>query len=274
MTGLFITLEGGEGAGKSTQARLLAEWLRAQGHDVDLTREPGGTPGAEALRELLLFGGHGLCARAEVMAHFAARADHVEQRIAPMLARGGVVICDRFTDSTEAYQGYGLSHGDPAMLGLIATLRGLIPVAPDLTFMLEVPPAVAQALRGELLDSLGPAHTRRLLLRALVPGDADVSYDTRFIDRFLADDTRYLAEVSSVHDWRPAVPVRLYHGREDRTVPYASSVSTLRAMQARGAGSLVSLTDCRAQPTAGHMQCVPPFITFLLGQFAPLAQDL
>ena len=150
MTGLFITLEGGEGAGKSTQARLLAEWLRAQGHDVDLTREPGGTPGAEALRELLLFGGHGLCARAEVMAHFAARADHVEQRIAPMLARGGVVICDRFTDSTEAYQGYGLSHGDPAMLGLIATLRGLIPVAPDLTFMLEVPPAVAQALRGEL----------------------------------------------------------------------------------------------------------------------------
>ncbi|MGS0647976.1 dTMP kinase [Komagataeibacter melomenusus] len=157
MTGLFITLEGGEGAGKSTQARLLADSLRAQGHDVDLTREPGGTPGAEALRELLLFGGHGLSARAEVMAHFAARADHVDQRIAPMLARGGVVICDRFTDSTEAYQGYGLSHGDPAMLGLIATLRELIPVTPDLTFMLEVPPAVAQAR----LAGRGDARTDR-----------------------------------------------------------------------------------------------------------------
>ena len=117
-------------------------------------------------------------------------------------------------------------------------------------------------------------EVRRLLLRALIPGDADVVYDTRFIDRYLADDTGYVADVSSVHDWKPNVPVRLYHGRDDRTVPYASSVSTLRAMQQRGAGDLVSLTECRAVPTAGHVQCVPPFITFMLGQFAGVVQDL
>ncbi|MFZ3124872.1 MAG: hypothetical protein WA129_07135, partial [Acidovorax sp.] len=114
---------------------------------------------------------------------------------------------------------------------------------------------------------------RRLLLRALIPGDADVVYDTRFIDRFLADDVAYIAEFSSVHDWKPNLPVRLFHGRDDSSVPYASSASTLRAMQQRGAGDLVSLTDCRAQP-AGHMQCVVPFITFMLGQLAPVAQDL
>lgn len=114
---------------------------------------------------------------------------------------------------------------------------------------------------------------RRLLLRALIPGDADVVYDTRFIDRFLADDVGYIAEFSSVHDWKPNLPVRLFHGRDDNSVPYASSASTLRAMQQRGAGDLVSLTDCRAQP-AGHMQCVVPFITFMLGQLAPVAQDL
>jgi pimeloyl-ACP methyl ester carboxylesterase len=116
-------------------------------------------------------------------------------------------------------------------------------------------------------------EVRRLLLRALIPGDADVAYDTRFIDRFLADDVQAIARVSSVHDWKPNVPVRLYHGQDDRTVPYASSVGTLRAMQDRGAGDLVSLTDCRAQP-AGHIQCVQPFISFLLEQFAPVAQDL
>ncbi|GAB6966187.1 dTMP kinase [Komagataeibacter kakiaceti JCM 25156] len=149
MAGLFITFEGGEGAGKSTQARLLAQFLAMQGHDVDLTREPGGTPGAEALRDFLLFGGHDLSARAEVLAHFAARADHVERRIQPARARGRIVICDRFIDSTEAYQGYGLSHGDPALLDMIGRLRALIPVVPDLTFVLQVPPDIAQARMGQ-----------------------------------------------------------------------------------------------------------------------------
>eukprot|EP01036_Dinobryon_divergens_P040045 gene40045-52884_t len=127
---------------------------------------------------------------------------------------------------------------------------------------------------GEHLAPPLVAEVRRLLLRALIPGDADVAYDTRFIDHFLADDVLALASASSVYDWKPDVPVRLYHGRDDRTVPYASSVSTRRAMQERGAGDLISLTECRAQPVAGHLQCVPPFITFMLGQLAPVAQDL
>ncbi|AHI25767.1 dTMP kinase [Komagataeibacter xylinus] len=149
MSGLFITLEGGEGAGKSTQARLLAHHLRGLGLDVDLTREPGGTPGAEALRDFLLFGGHDLSPRAEVMAHFAARADHVDRRIAPALAAGKVVICDRFADSTEAYQGHGQGNGDPALLDLVARLRALVPAVPDLTLVLQVPPAIAAARMAE-----------------------------------------------------------------------------------------------------------------------------
>lgn len=138
-------------------------------------------------------------------------------------------------------------------------------------------PVIGALLNPGLLRYLGGSvqrEVRRLLLRALIPGDADVAYDTRFIDHFLADDVRALDRASNVYDWKPGVPVRLYHGRDDRTVPYASSVSTVRAMQQRGAGDLVSLTECRAQPVAGHLQCVPPFITFMLGQFATVAQDL
>ena len=137
-------------------------------------------------------------------------------------------------------------------------------------------PVIGALINPGFLRYLGGSvqrEVRRLLLRALMPGDADVVYDARFIDRFLDDDVPYIAEFSSVHDWKPNLPVRLYHGQDDRTVPYASSASTLQAMQQRGAGDLVSLTDCRAQP-AGHMQCVPPFITFMLGQLAPVAQDL
>ncbi|MBU0826529.1 MAG: lipase family protein [Gammaproteobacteria bacterium] len=138
-------------------------------------------------------------------------------------------------------------------------------------------PLIGALINPGFLRYLGGSvqrEVRRLLLRALIPGDADVAYDTRFIDRFLADDVRALGDISSVYDYKPNVPVRLYHGRNDRTVPYASSVTTLRAMQNRGAGDLVSLTDCRAQPVAGHLECVPPFITFMLGQLAPVAQDL
>lgn len=138
-------------------------------------------------------------------------------------------------------------------------------------------PLIGALINPGFLRYLGGSvqrEVRRLLLRALIPGDADVAYDTRFIDRFLADDVRALSDISSVYDYKPNVPVRLYHGRNDRTVPYASSVTTLRAMQNRGAGDLVSLTDCRAQPVAGHLECVPPFITFMLGQLAPVAQDL
>ena len=151
-----------------------------------------------------------------------------------------------------------------------STMDGLVELVRD------EQPVLGALINPGFLRYLGGSaqrEVRRLLLRALLPGDADVTYDTRFIDRFLADDVQYIANTSSVHDWKPNLPVRLFHGQEDRTVPYASSVNTLRAMQARGAGELVSLTDYRAQPS-GHLQCVPPFITFMLGQLAPVAQDL
>ena len=104
-TGRFITLEGGEGAGKSTQTRLLADALEQLGLPVLRTREPGGAPGAEALRSLLLGGAVDWAPQAETLLHFAARAEHVEKTIRPALAAGMWVVCDRFFDSTMAYQG-------------------------------------------------------------------------------------------------------------------------------------------------------------------------
>jgi dTMP kinase len=143
--GRFITLEGGEGAGKSTQARLLADALGALGVSVLRTREPGGAPGAELLRGLLLGGTIAWSPRAETLLHFAARAEHVEQTIRPALATGTWVVCDRFADSTMAYQGYG-QGADRAM---IATLTDLIGLVPDVTIVLDVSPAIAAArLRG------------------------------------------------------------------------------------------------------------------------------
>ena len=137
-------------------------------------------------------------------------------------------------------------------------------------------PVIGALINPGFLRYLGGSvqrEVRRLLLRALIPDDADVVYDTRFIDRFLADDVRYLEEVSSAYDYKPNVPVRLYHGRDDRTVPYTSSTSTLAAMQAQGAGDLVSLTDCPAKPSS-HIGCVPSFLSFVLSTLAPVAQNL
>jgi len=139
MTGRFITLEGGEGAGKSTQANLLANALTERGLPVLQTREPGGAPGAEVLRALLLGGSVAWSAPAETLLHFAARAEHVERTIRPALDAGMWVVCDRFYDSTMAYQGYGLG-ADRAM---IAALTRLVGVHPDLTIVLDVSEAVA-----------------------------------------------------------------------------------------------------------------------------------
>ncbi len=138
--GFFITFEGGEGAGKSTAARRLADVLRATGREVVLTREPGGTPGAEAVRSLLLDPATQLTPLADTLLHFAARADHVANVIAPAIGRGAVVICDRFYDSTMAYQGFGLGV-DVASIAALVRLIGFIP---DLTFILEVSEAVAK----------------------------------------------------------------------------------------------------------------------------------
>lgn len=133
-SGRFITLEGGEGGGKSTQARRLAEALSGLGKAVLLTREPGGAPGAEHLRGLLLEGGIDWSPPAEVLLHFAARAEHVERTMRPALAAGMWVVCDRFADSTMVYQGWGQGADREA----IATLTGMLGVRPDLTLVLDV----------------------------------------------------------------------------------------------------------------------------------------
>lgn len=164
--GRFITLEGGEGAGKSTQARLLAEALTERGVSVLGTREPGGAPGAEVLRELLLGGSVEWSAPAETLLHFAARAEHIETTIRPALAAGTWVVCDRFYDSTMAYQGYGQG----ADRATIATLTLMLGVVPDVTLVLDVSDAVAverQLKRGadadryERLDALFHARVRQ-----------------------------------------------------------------------------------------------------------------
>jgi fermentation-respiration switch protein FrsA (DUF1100 family) len=151
-----------------------------------------------------------------------------------------------------------------------ATLDGL------LDLVREEQPVLGALLSPGLLRYLGSSvrdELRRVLLRFLIPGDADVTFDTRFIDNYLADDEQAIARLSSVHDWKPDLPVRLFHGRDDRTVPYASSLSALQAMQARGAGDRVSLTDCPAVPSS-HIGCVPSFLAFLLARLSEQAQDL
>lgn len=136
--GLLITLEGGEGAGKSTQAARLAPRIAALGREVVMTREPGGSPGAEAIRGLLVRGdADRWSAVTEALLMYAARRDHIERVIAPALERGAVVLCDRFADSTRAYQGAG--GGAPA--GLIEALEKQVLGAtwPDLTLVFDLP---------------------------------------------------------------------------------------------------------------------------------------
>ncbi|MEO5598591.1 MAG: dTMP kinase [Novosphingobium sp.] len=140
--GRFIALEGGEGAGKSTQAMLLATALRARGHEVVTTREPGGTPGAEAIRALLLgTEGDGWLPRAEALLFAAARSDHVERLIRPALERGAWVICDRYFDSSRAYQGGGSGLADQELLTLHQI--GSLGLLPDLTLLISVTPETA-----------------------------------------------------------------------------------------------------------------------------------
>lgn len=135
---MFITLEGPEGSGKSTQARMLAEHLRADGCAVLLTREPGGTDIGDQIRTLLLDHPHGdMQAITEALLFAAARAQHVHERIQPHLAQGGVVVCDRFADSTFAYQGYGLGQDLPMLRTLTAIATGGL--LPEVTLLLDLP---------------------------------------------------------------------------------------------------------------------------------------
>jgi len=158
--GRFVTLEGGEGAGKSTQARALAAALEARGLSVTVTREPGGSAGAEAIRGLLLSGDTARwSARSEALLFAAARADHVERVIAPALAVGRWVISDRFLDSTLAYQGGAEGIDDAAILALHAFgSRGLMP---DRTFVLDLPAAEGER-RAHVRDAgAGDRFARR-----------------------------------------------------------------------------------------------------------------
>ena len=154
MTGRFISLEGGEGVGKSTQARRLADALRARGLDVLLTREPGGSPGAEAIRSLLLEGEASRWSPgAEALLFAAARADHVAKTIRPALETGTWVVCDRFIDSSRAYQGAAGAIGDQAITDLHRI--GSQDFLPDRTLILDLPDAEAAA-RADARDEGSP----------------------------------------------------------------------------------------------------------------------
>ncbi|WP_135450734.1 dTMP kinase [Tabrizicola caldifontis] len=143
MPGLFLSLEGIDGSGKSTQGRLLAERLRAAGHAVTLTREPGGSPGAEEIRRLVLEGHvDRWSAETEILLFTAARRDHLEKTIRPALARDEIVITDRFADSTRVFQ--GLARGD--LTETVNRLHDLIiGIEPDLTLLFDLDPAVGLA---------------------------------------------------------------------------------------------------------------------------------
>lgn len=152
MSGLFITLEGPEGAGKTTNREYLAEHLRRAGLDVVLTREPGGTPLAERIRELLLApSDEAMHADTELLLVFAARAQHIAEVIRPALARGAVVLCDRFTDATYAYQGGGRGLSQARIAALEAFVQGEL--RPDLTLVFDLPVEIGLAratARGRL----------------------------------------------------------------------------------------------------------------------------
>ncbi len=152
--GKFVTFEGLDGAGKSTQMRKLAAALRASGHKVIETREPGGTATGEKIRKVLLDSGTaGLAPLAEMALMFASRAQHIEEVIEPGLAAGAIVLCDRFTDSTEAYQGNGRRLGSEPVLQLHRVLCGNL--QPDLTLLLDSDPhaSVSRARRRNKRDT-------------------------------------------------------------------------------------------------------------------------
>lgn len=179
--GLFIAFEGGDGAGKSTQAAAVQARLEAAGHAVLRTREPGGTPIGEKLRSLVLDHGHGdIDARTEALIFAASRAAHVQQVIVPALERGEIVLCDRFIDSSVAYQGAGRELGIAAVLDI--NLWATASLLPDVTVLLDVAPdhgrdrrlageAAEDRLESEPDDFHGRIRAAFLELAAARPGD-------------------------------------------------------------------------------------------------------
>ncbi|PRA02940.1 dTMP kinase [Arthrobacter sp. MYb229] len=184
--GLFIVFEGGDGAGKSTQVAMTRQWLENRGARVATTREPGGTQIGEKLRSLVLEHGHGdIDSRTEALIYAAARAAHVQQLIAPKLAEGTHVICDRFVDSSLAYQGMGRSLGFSAVSAIndFAT-TGL---KPDATIILDIPAADGRARR--IAASGGVEDSDRLESE---PDDFHERIRGAFLELAAKDPRRYL----------------------------------------------------------------------------------
>ncbi len=193
--GRFITLEGGEGVGKSTQTALLADALRGRGIEVVVTREPGGTAGAEAIRQLLLTGSEDRwSAHAEALLFAAARADHVEKVIGPGLKRGAWIICDRFIDSSRAYQGGAGGLRDEDILDLHRIGSGGL--MPDRTFLLTLSDVEAA---DRLQRRTGVDRDRF--------DDRDTAYHHRLADAFLAFATVEPKRFKTIDTSRPVADI-------------------------------------------------------------------
>ncbi|WP_316522733.1 dTMP kinase [Kitasatospora brasiliensis] len=217
-TGFFIALEGGDGAGKSTQAQALAEWIRGKGHEVVLTREPGGSPVGQRLRGLVLdVGNTGLSHRAEALIYAADRAEHVENVIRPALARGAVVITDRYMDSSIAYQGAGrdLAATEVSRISRWAT-GGLLP---DLTVVLDVDPTRARERFTEALDRLESE-----------PTEFHQRVRAGFLALAAADPARYLVVDGSQ---APGFVTTAIRHRLDRELPLSEQEKAARVEQER-----------------------------------------
>ncbi len=184
---MFVTFEGLDGSGKSTQADLLAAWLRGEGRTVLTTREPGGTPVGEAVRDLVLHGDE-LSPWTEAALFAAARAEHVELAIRPALERGDDVVCDRYLDSSVAYQGIARGLGETQVLELnLAVTRGLLPIR---TFLVLVDPAEARRRGGEYRDRI-ERETEEFMRRA---DEAFRSLAATYPERIVALDGHRPAE--------------------------------------------------------------------------------
>ncbi|MET9131095.1 dTMP kinase [Streptomyces antibioticus] len=207
-TGFFIALEGGDGAGKSTQAEALAEWIRAKGHEVVLTREPGATPVGKRLRSILLdVSSAGLSHRAEALLYAADRAEHVDTVVRPALERGAVVITDRYIDSSVAYQGAGrdLSPTEIARISRWAT-DGLVP---HLTVLLDVSPETARERFTEAPDRLESE-----------PAEFHTRVRSGFLTLAAADPGRYLVVDAGQ---QPEAVTTVVRARLDRMLPLSEA---------------------------------------------------
>ena len=184
---MFVSFEGLDGCGKTTQARLLAEALTGEGVDVVLTREPGGTPLGEQVRELVLHGDH-VAPWAEVALYAASRAQHVVQVIRPALERGATVVCDRYLDTSVAYQGAGRGLGVDFVLDLnLRVVEGLLP---DVTVLVEIDPETALARVGDKRDRIERADAAFWPL--VVEAYRDLA--ARFPERYVVVDGRLPVE--------------------------------------------------------------------------------